>query len=259
MNVIKNRSSLLNCIAKQQSTLVLAGHYCVAEDMSMLNHTGLEEAHSFCAGVELVATALKKSQQSHLLLWINDIGVPPDQRKQIKQNYILPRNYRQALHDHQLDRKHLTIRFESTMRNKASVALRKIVKRNPSLFRKVAADTQGLVRCVANEYCEMEAGKERYAYVIDGPHGDPLVVKEGSNPKCNLILATLFEELTKQHSPKLIVNIFNELYSYRIALGSFVCRAIYENHVPMMNLFFDGEQMVCPEPTNESILIAVGS
>lgn len=76
-----------------------------------------------------------------------------------------------------------------------------------------------------------------------GPSGEHLVVKEGSNPKCNFILATLFEQVCKRYAPRTVVNIFNELYAYRLSLGLHVAKAILNNRTPFVNLLCDGTRL----------------
>jgi hypothetical protein len=135
--------------------------------------------------------------------------------------------------------------FESTMRNKASTLLRKIYKRRPQLFERVSASSEGLVRCVQSTVCEMETSTTNTAYVVSGPDAEKLVVKEGPNPKCNLILATLFNELRQLFAPKLQINVFNNVYRYRLQLGIHVSRKVLENTTPFLNVFCDGDDVLC--------------
>ena len=40
---------------------------------------------------------------------------------------------------------------------------------------------------------------------------------------------------------QLILNIFNELYAYRLKLGIHVSQAIFDNQAPIKSVFCDGE------------------
>ena len=59
------------------SSVVVAGHYCLAEAMQDLSHDGVEEVSSFQLGAKLVAATLDSGGQSRLILWVNDIGIAP--------------------------------------------------------------------------------------------------------------------------------------------------------------------------------------
>lgn len=232
----------LHYLVKTRSSVVIAGHYCLAAHMKELSHDGEAEADSFEVGCHLVALAHAHSARSHLVLWINDIGVDAASRLNLRHSYRLPENYREMLHHAGLSDSHPTVIFESAVRNKASTLLRRLYKRHPHLFQKVDANTAGLVRCVGVAPCEVGA-TAKHAYVINGPDREPLVVKDGSNPKCNLILATLFEELRARFSPALFLNVFNDVYQYRLSLGIHVSRQLFDNTTPFVNSFCDGIDM----------------
>lgn len=221
------------------STAILAGHYCLSNSMTELSHEGETEQACFTYGATMVASARQQGLPSSLVLWINDIGICPEERGRIKENYKMPANYLRILQDVDLSPESVEVVFESTVRNKASLLLRKLHARQPHLFRKVSSTTAGLVRCVATSSCRIEP-ETKHAYVIAGPNGEDLVVKEGPNPKCNLILATLFYDLFKANNPDRIINIFNDVYSYRISLGVHVARAILNCQTPIFNLFCEG-------------------
>lgn len=124
----------------------------------------------------------------------------------MKENYRIPENYLDILDKWGIAPESVDVMFESTVRNKASVLLRKLFARSPHLFRKVSNTSEGLVRCVSNSFCGIEP-EVKDAYVITGPNMEDLVVKEGPNPKCNLILATLFDTIKKDKNPDRIINI----------------------------------------------------
>lgn len=222
-------------------TLVVAGHYCLNPDLEDLSSDQETEEASFAHGAEVVRDALDEGGYSKLILWVNDIGITAEERARIKMDYSIPDNYRQVLHRTGLGPEHVEVRFEGAMRNRASTALRQMAARKPHLFRKVPSSQQGLVRCI--DACSIDT-QERDAYVIDGPNSAPLVVKEGPNPKCNLILATLFNRITSDHKPDAIINIFNNIYINRIALGIHVNTVLFDSTVRMVNLFCDGEDIL---------------
>lgn len=238
-----SKRDLLRLVVEDEPSVVVAGHYSLADDMSDVSNEGKAEAMSFELGAGLAAGAIHHGRICQLVLMINDIGVQTDQRHQFKDGYELPANYRRILTSAGLDEAQLKIMFESTMRNKASTSLRKIYKRRPQLFDRVAPGEAGLVRCVNRTACEAEHGAGGTAYVVPGPSGERLVVKEGSNPKCNLIMATFFHDIVKMYQPKQIVNIFNELYTYRLSLGIHVSQLIYDNNTPFTNVFCDGQHV----------------
>ncbi len=222
------------------SVAILGGHYCLASDMQALSCDGTEEQSSFRLGARMAASVMRAGGRTQLVLWINDIGVTPERRQEIRENYRLPDNYRRSLEEASLAEEQLVICFESSMRNRASTLLRKLYKRTPERFERVQAHSRGLIRCVGDQRCEVEDDVAKMAYVIAGPCGERLVVKEGPNPKCNLILATLFERVSHSCRPTVLVNVFNELYSYRIALGVHVYRTLLGGPLPIENIFCDG-------------------
>lgn len=246
MDTSQHRENLIERFRRADSSVVVAGHYCVAEDMQDLSHEGVEEASSFQLGARTVAAMLRNGRRSHLILWVNDIGIPPDQRSAIKATYRLPSNYQSILDGERVPQQNLMVCFESTMRNKASTLLRKLYKKTPDKFSKIASTSADLVRCVGDSKCDV-ARQGQMAYTIVGPTGERLVVKDGPNPKCNLILASLFNDLSKKYQPRVQINIFNELYSYRIGLGIHVFRALLENQMPIVNVFCDGNRYITQE------------
>ena len=238
----RNVTAGLSRLPKADNSIVVAGHYCLAQAMSELSHDSESEEKSFELGVKLVADALKRNAQSDLVLWVNDIAIDPHLRQAMKQNYQMPANYLSIMEKFEMEESKVSIFFESTMRNKASVLLRKLYKRTPELFKKVNASQHGLVRCVNDQRCGIEdAGK--MAYIVDGPDGEPLVVKEGTNPKCNLILAVFFSDLQKKYSSSSLINIFNTVYTYRLKLGIHVSKNVLNSDITFHNIFCDGSEI----------------
>ena len=113
--------------------------------------------------------------------------------KEYISNFKIPENYLSILNTYNIDINHVEIYFESAIRNRASKEIRKLKKSNEQLFEIVSATDKRLVRCVdPAAFCEV-AAEQKEAITIKGPDNEYLVVKEGSNPKCNTILATLFK------------------------------------------------------------------
>ncbi len=227
-----------------QSTVIVAGHYCLAEHMTELSYCGMPELQSFEVGVKLLQQALLHDRKCTLIVWVNDIGIPVETRHALKEDYSLPDNYLEILDLVGAPESNIQVIFESSMRNKASTLLRRLYKRNPDIFERVQADRADLIRCVGGPVCNADSGS-RTAYVVKGPSGEPLVVKEGSNPKCNLILATFFGELNRQFKPQWLLNIFNDVYTFRVALGVHVAQTVLDNRTPITNVFCDDVRVYC--------------
>lgn len=236
-------TEVLDRLNPNYPAVVVAGHYSLADYMEDVSSNGESEVTSFAVGVSLVSCAIKQGKTMTLVLFINDIGITGSHRENLKNNYTLPENYQKIMDQASLERKHLTVVFESAMRNKASTLLRKIYKREPEIFERVNARDANLVRCVSSTSCDFEP-TGHHAYVVSGPSGEKLVVKEGPNPKCNLILATFFNEISKKLSPKVIINVFNEIYAYRLSLGVHVCQQVLKNKTSFKNIYCDGVALV---------------
>ena len=210
---------------------VVAGHYCVAPELEDLSHEGDAEMLSFEKGLEAHNALRARGRQSVLCLWVNDIGISAQQRALMKDGYEIPENYVRLASRADVSPSDILVLFESAARNKASTLLRKLGKNAPGLFRRHSSNESGLVRCVEGASCEI--AQDQRAYVIDGPGGENLVVKEGPNPKCNLILATLFLGLRQQHGCDGILNIFNSIYVNRIRLGAYVFDKLFAASHPV--------------------------
>lgn len=151
------KADLLQILGLHEPSVVIAGHYCLADDMEELSNEGEGEVMSFAFGVELVAEAIQRGLNSNLVLWVNDIGIEIEDRQSLKADYVLPENYQRLLDSSGLDRDRLIILFESTMRNKASVLLRKLYRRKSDLFERVDSKSKNLVRCVEDLQCDLES------------------------------------------------------------------------------------------------------
>lgn len=221
-----------NALATCSKIAVVAGHYCVAPELTELSNEGDAETLSFQEGLKVHAALHAAGKQVLLCLWVNDIGISTTQRAHMKGAYQVPENYARLARAAGIPVSDILVLFESTARNKASTLLRKLNKSTPTLFRSHRSDESSLMRCVEGVSCEV--APDQRAYVIDGPEGENLVVKEGPNPKCNLILASLFLGLRQQHGCDGMVNIFNSIYVNRIRLGAFVFTQLFADTNPLV-------------------------
>ncbi len=228
-------------VLNNSNITIIAGHYCIADDLSDLSNEGETERFSFELGVMTYKKLKSSAHTPTLVLWINDIGINVDQRKALKENYVIPMNYENILIDHKIEKSEVSILFESTARNKASVLFRKSYKRTPEKYKIFSSNEESLVRCIDNSHCEIEEDKKVYA--IEGPDGLPIVMKEGTNPKCNLILGTLFYSIIKTYKSDIILNIFNDIYIDRLRLGMFVGKNVYDFNTRFVNFFCDEEKI----------------
>lgn len=225
---------------KQKNTVILAGHYALNEDFAEISNLGVAEALSFEMGIHLYQKLKDAGQKAQLVLWINDIGISPTMRREIKENFVLPDNYLEILEvslgSEGIEEVHIL--FESTLRNRASKKLSSIYKANQAIFEIVESSSMGLQRCIEYDHCNINEDKK--AYSIQAPDGGRLVVKEGNNPKCNLILATLYDYLCRNEcSENIIISIFNIIYKNRLFLGQYVYSQLYKKKVEFLDFYTD--------------------
>lgn len=238
-----NFSSLLNDIVcncnanSNQEIIIFAGHYCISPELADLSSEGETESFSFELGIRLYQSLLKHDLKPRMILWVNDIGINAEERNAIKESFTIPENYCQTLKNAGVNQDAVKVVFESSSRNKASTLLRKRMKKTPEKFKKYNSGDSNLIRCIDMDVCSIEENKT--VYTIPGPEGDPLVMKEGSNPKCNLILATLFYQSAQKNDDALFINVFNDIYIERIRLGTFVAKEVYDMNQTFINLFCD--------------------
>lgn len=135
---------LADTAASSQSTrlAIVAGHYCESPALEDLSAAQETEQQSFELGVRLRSALAARGYAADvpLVLWVNDIGIDPERRARLKEGYVLPPNYAQIWDAAFGDRSGLEVWFESTMRNTASVLLRRIVKQRPDLFTVMRGD-----------------------------------------------------------------------------------------------------------------------
>ena len=227
---------------KNKNISVVAGHYCVAPDLTELSNDGESEIFSFKTGVYIYKKLKETSNNPSLILWINDIGIDTQERKKLKEEYVIPANYQQILAENDISIDHVDILFESTARNKASVLFRKIYKKESERYQIFSSNDKSLIRCIENDQCTIEEDKKAYTILSD--ENERIVVKEGSNPKCNLILATLFKSIINKKKSDVILNIFNDIYVDRIRLGTYVGKYVFQlNNVDFINYFCDEDSL----------------
>jgi hypothetical protein len=215
--------------------VIFAGHYCLNEELEGLGNEGTAEYLSWKEGV---TKFLEDKNNSKLVLWINDIGIDVDTRNDLKENYILPDNYLKVLEEGGLTSDSVDLVFESSVRNKASKFIKK--NKDKGFISVVDSKEDGLIRCVENDICELDKNINKKSYVIEGPEEKKLVVKDGPNPKCNMILATLFKKYDCNSKENIeFINIYNAIYKNRIKLGIHVYRTIYSGKSNFENIFFD--------------------
>lgn len=213
------------------SVSIIAGHYCIAPGLDGLSHTETTEQMSFRYGASLCRERLDACAEARVYLWVNDIGIDPESRAVLRETFRIPDNYLLIAEAAGLSPADIRVLFESAARNKASTLLRKIRKKMPDRFRTHAGTEPSLLRCVEGLACSMD--EDRIAYVMDGPDGENLVVKEGPNPKCSLILASLFLHIARESGCRNIINVFNSIYTNRIRLGIHVYSELFANETPI--------------------------
>ncbi|MCG7540019.1 hypothetical protein [Pseudoalteromonas sp. OF7H-1] len=223
----------------EKRVAILAGHYCISTELSDLSNFSESEELSFKSGVEFHKKLKIDGVVSRLYLWVNDIGISPNERASIKKDFSIPSNYKVILENAGLSCSDIEVVFESSTRNKALKYLSKSSKANPDLVKMYDSNDSTLIRCVDNEFCDITIDKK--AYAIDGPNNAPLVMREGSNPKCNLILATLFKSIYSSFESHFFINFFNDIYIERIELGIYVFEKVFGSNSQFINFFCDDD------------------
>jgi hypothetical protein len=222
---------------KNKRVALLAGHYCISNNLSDLSNFSESEFLSFKSGIFFYKMLIDNGVRSNLYLWINDIGINPDKRAKIKENFIIPDNYKEILDDFGFLISDVTIIFESSTRNKAIKTLTKSLKNNPDIFKIYDSNDKSLVRCVDNQTCQ--AFESKKSYTVMGPDDMPLVMRDGDNPKCNLILAVLFKSISDSFKNDIFINFFNDIYINRIYLGVYVFDKIFYKDKVFLNYYCD--------------------
>ncbi len=226
--------------------LIIAGHYCVANDYAELSNFAETEITSLKIGIEQYHYYLQLGNQVKLVIWVNDIGLTALERQQFHQSYQIPDNYMGILKEAEIDLSNIIIRFESRARNRASKIVRQIKRDFPELITELASDDSALVRCLESDVCSNEQHASM-VLTINDERGLPLVIKEGSAAKCCAILATFFSELLVQFQPLKIIGVFNFIYQERIKAGHYVASRLLKFNLPMAILFCNEKQIIKEE------------
>lgn len=230
--------------------VVVAGHYCISPELEELSCDGAAERLSFLEGVKAYSAALRNGVSADLCLWINDIGATAEERRVFRDfgERWLPENYANIASDYNTTPEDIYVELESVTRNRASKELKRSLKSSPDLFQLTSSDDPSLVRCINTPFCEATRNHTKKVYSIEGPDNESLVVKEGSNPKCNLILATLFRRLAEAEGPgpATIACFFNEIYLNRIRLGIHVYTRLFARDNVDFLTYFCNEQECYP-------------
>jgi hypothetical protein len=89
----------IDSIVKQdwKQPVIIAGHYCLSDTLSELSNSGESEYNTFLFGVLLTKKLLLMGNKPSLVLFVNDIGIDPIDRADIKTNYNIPDNYKHLL------------------------------------------------------------------------------------------------------------------------------------------------------------------
>jgi hypothetical protein len=237
---------------EQHTVLIIAGHYCVANDYAELSNLAETEINSLNIGIEQYYYYLQQGNQVKLVIWVNDIGLTTIERQQFQQNYQIPDNYADLLIKSGIESANIIIRFESRARNRASKIVRQIKRDFPELITELSADDTELVRCVDSDFCSREQAATMVLAIHDDK-GLPLVIKEGGAAKCCAILATFFNELVAQFQPLKIIAVFNFVYQERIKAGYYVACTLLNFNSSLDLLFCNEDQIVKEEIYDQKI------
>lgn len=229
-------------MTKDNVVLIIAGHYCVSEAYSDLSHLSETEVMSLRMGIEQYQSYNKQGIEAKLVIWVNDIGLEPHDRKRYQQNYQLPSNYADLIKQDDISLNNIVIRFESQARNRASKVVRQLKKLQPDLIKEQSSKNRNLKRCVDADICS-----EKPVITIDDRNGFPLVIKEGGAAKCCAIFATFLTELVTTFQPVIIVGVFNFVYIERIKTGIYVAQSLFNFDTPARILFCDERRMIHSE------------
>ncbi len=223
--------------------LIIAGHYCVAEDYAELSHLAETEITSLKLGIEQYQSNLQQGSKVRLLIWVNDIGINPVQRERLHQHYVIPRNYADIISQAGILLSDVIIRFESQTRNRASKLLRQLKRHQPNLITEQSAENNQLIRCIDSHNCTSNSDN-KLVLTINDSQGKPLVIKEGGAAKCCAILATFFSGLSDEFEAVKMIAVFNALYIERIKSGIYVAHTLLNFNTPFKALFCDESQTI---------------
>jgi len=222
------------CIYVGDNILIHIGHFKYSVGVGPIEIKSFEDGLSF--GEELKKE--KKNVKYRLL--VDDIGITPEKRIKIKESFRLPKAYIDKLDEHNLKETEVDVIFESSMRNKASRILSdmKIPGKEKITKAMVAVDQAcEFERCVPQSDHSKKNKEDREIYSIIDPYsGIPLILKEGSNPKCNLIIAcSYYKDVEKYNS---IISFYNAYWEQRMQYGAMVAKLLFNIEKPIIDFYY---------------------
>src|ERR1041384_1881064 len=78
-------------VGENAQLAIVAGHYCESPALDDLSAAQETEQQSFELGVRLRRALAARGHAARvpIVLWVNDIGIDPDQRARLKESYVL--------------------------------------------------------------------------------------------------------------------------------------------------------------------------
>jgi len=241
----RNRLGLFTVI--KDIVLIIAGHYCVSADYAELSHHAETEVTSLRLGIQQYLNKQEEGKSVKLVIWVNDIGISPVERKLFQQHYSIPDNYLNLITQAGINPSDVIIYFESQTRNRASKLVRHLKRDQANLVKEVSAIDRHLIRCVESDSPISATDDTKTVLTINDPRDKPLVIKENGAAKCCAILATFFSELENQFQSIEMIAIFNVLYIERIKAGIYVAQTLFDFATPINTLFCNETQIVMTE------------
>jgi len=220
-----------------QNVLIHIGTFKYTVGVGPIEIKSFEDGLIF--GKELVSECNKKIK---FRILVDDIGIDPKKRKEIKENFRLPKAYLDKMVENKVSEKDIDILFESSIRNKASHILSRqkhILPGRDKLTKEVVCFDQACEyeRCVPQSSHAKQKKSDRDTFSIIDPYsGIPLILKEGPNPKCNLILACSYFQGAKSYDS--IISFCNALWEQRMYYGAMVARILFGIQKPIIDFFY---------------------
>lgn len=187
---------------------------------------------------------LKKEQNKKVdyCILIDDIGLDKDERKKIKETFLLPEPYMKILKHFKIDENKIKILFESKARNGASHILSRkmyLLPGNEKITKEIVNFDKACEyeRCVPmSSHAKQEKQNKEIYSIIDPRSGIPLILKEGPNPKCNLIIAYSYYKETKEYDS--IISFYNAQWEQRLTYGAMVARELFGIEIPIIDFYY---------------------
>jgi len=231
----------------KDTVLIIAGHYCVSADYAELSNHAETEVTSLILGIEQYLNIQNQGKLAVFVIWVNDIGINPVERKAFQQHYSIPDNYSNLIIKAGIRLPDVIIQFESQTRNRASKLVRHLKRDQANLIKEVQATECHLIRCVESDSLISTSDETKMVLTISDSQDKPLVIKENGAAKCCAILATFFSELEQQFQGVEMIAIFNVLYIERIKAGIYVAQTLFNFGTPISTLFCNETRIVMTE------------